>query len=115
MARAKTADLAGPGIGTYEEVEKILPRNYRALLAPMERMQAVYAVKSYIEENLADEILIDSMCQYTGTTLRTLERTFVRETGVTPQRSRCSSPGSRSHIGVSESGFAESQRIGPTT
>ncbi|MDJ0868912.1 MAG: aspartate--ammonia ligase [Myxococcota bacterium] len=56
MARAKTADLAGPGIGTYEEVEKILPRNYRALLAPMERMQAVYAVKSYIEENLARQL-----------------------------------------------------------
>ena len=42
--------------------------------------------REYIEENLADEILIDSMCRYAGTTLRTLERTFVRETGVTPQR-----------------------------
>jgi hypothetical protein len=31
----KKADLAGPGISTYEEVEKILPNNYKALLPPL--------------------------------------------------------------------------------
>jgi len=35
------ADLAGPGIGNYNEVEKALPDNYEALLSPMERMKAV--------------------------------------------------------------------------
>jgi aspartate--ammonia ligase len=33
----KRADLAGPGIGTYEEVEKVLPRDYRSLLDPRRR------------------------------------------------------------------------------
>ena len=28
----KKMDLAGPGISTYEEVDKILPNNYKALL-----------------------------------------------------------------------------------
>ena len=27
----KKADLAGPGIGDYNELEKILPRGYRSL------------------------------------------------------------------------------------
>ncbi len=48
----KKADLAGPGISTYEAVEKILPDDYEPLLPPKERMRAVYAVKNYIEENL---------------------------------------------------------------
>lgn len=54
----KKADLAGPGISTYEEVEKALPDNYEALLSPMERMKAVYAIKNYIEENLSKELNI---------------------------------------------------------
>ena len=32
----KAADLAGPGIGTYEEVEKVLPTDYSSLLSPKE-------------------------------------------------------------------------------
>jgi aspartate--ammonia ligase len=48
----KKADLAGPGISTYEEVEKILPNNYKALLPPLERMKALYEIKNYIEKNL---------------------------------------------------------------
>ncbi len=52
----KTADLAGPGISTYEEVEKVLPRDYRALLPPLDRMKAVYAVKEHIEKNLCREL-----------------------------------------------------------
>jgi hypothetical protein len=34
----KKADLAGPGVSTYGEVEKILPDDYEPLQTPMERM-----------------------------------------------------------------------------
>ena len=52
----KRADLAGPGIGDYDELEKILPQDYDSLLTPMETMRAVFAVKSYVEENLCKEL-----------------------------------------------------------
>jgi len=52
----KKADLAGPGISTYEEVEKILPAGYETLLTPKETMKALYAIKYYIEENLDKEL-----------------------------------------------------------
>jgi aspartate--ammonia ligase len=57
MATAdKKADLAGPGIGNYEELEKILPQDYRSILTPKETMKALFAVKNYIEENLCREL-----------------------------------------------------------
>jgi aspartate--ammonia ligase len=52
----KAADLAGPGIGDYAELEKILPRDYRSLLNPKETQQAIFAAKSYIEENLCKKL-----------------------------------------------------------
>lgn len=52
----KKADLAGPGIGNYTEVEKILPSDYKPLLPPKERMKALFEVKKYIEENLCKEL-----------------------------------------------------------
>jgi aspartate--ammonia ligase len=52
----KRADLAGPGIGNYEELEKILPQDYSSLLTPKETQQAIFAVKNYIEENLCKEL-----------------------------------------------------------
>jgi aspartate--ammonia ligase len=52
----KKADLAGPGISTYEEVAKILPRDYESLLTPKETMKALFGVKHYIEENLCKEL-----------------------------------------------------------
>jgi aspartate--ammonia ligase len=52
----KTADLAGPGIGNYADLEKILPDEYEPILAPRETMQALFAAKSYIEENLCKEL-----------------------------------------------------------
>jgi aspartate--ammonia ligase len=52
----KKADLAGPGIGNYEELEKILPQDYRSLLTPKETQKAINAVKNYIEENLCKEL-----------------------------------------------------------
>jgi aspartate--ammonia ligase len=53
---SKVADLAGPGISTYEEVEKILPTGYTPLQSPMERMKALYMVKEFIEKGLAEEL-----------------------------------------------------------
>jgi aspartate--ammonia ligase len=52
----KKADLAGPGIGDYTELEKILPHDYRSLLTPKETQQAVFQVKRYIEDNLCKEL-----------------------------------------------------------
>ncbi len=52
----KTADLAGPGIGDYAELEKILPQDYNSLLNPKETQLATYAAKDYIEENLCKEL-----------------------------------------------------------
>jgi aspartate--ammonia ligase len=52
----KTADLAGPGISTYEEVAKALPVGYESVLTPMETMEALFASKAYIEEGLCREL-----------------------------------------------------------
>jgi aspartate--ammonia ligase len=52
----KKADLAGPGISTYEEVEKILPKDYRSLLNPKETQVAITAAKRYIEDGLCREL-----------------------------------------------------------
>ena len=56
MIGDKKADLAGPGISTYEEVDKILPNDYEALLPPLERMKALFAIKEFIEKNLCKEL-----------------------------------------------------------
>ncbi len=56
MIESKKADLAGPGISTYEEVEKILPTDYRPLLDPKETQHAIHAVKRYIEDGLCREL-----------------------------------------------------------
>ena len=52
----KTADLAGPGIGTYEEVDAALPDDYTSLLNRKETQQAISAAKTYIEEGLSREL-----------------------------------------------------------
>ena len=52
----KKADLAGPGIGNYAELEKILPHDYRSLLNARETQQASFQVKRYIEDNLCKEL-----------------------------------------------------------
>jgi len=56
MTDEKKADLAGPGIGDYAELDKILPQEYSSLLSPKETQLATYAVKDYIEENLCKEL-----------------------------------------------------------
>jgi aspartate--ammonia ligase len=52
----KTADLAGPGIGNYSDLERILPNGYSSLLTPRETQIAVFALKDYVEENLCREL-----------------------------------------------------------
>ncbi len=52
----KQADLAGPGIGDYAELEKILPDDYASALDPRETQAAIYTVKEYIERNLCREL-----------------------------------------------------------
>ena len=52
----KKADLAGPGIGDYLELEKVLPTDYSSLLSPKETQKALFEVKRYIEDNLCKEL-----------------------------------------------------------
>jgi len=52
----KAADLAGPGIGDYADVEKILPQDYSSLLTPKESQRAIFAVKRYVEDHLCEEL-----------------------------------------------------------
>jgi aspartate--ammonia ligase len=52
----KKADLAGPGIGDYNELEKILPKDYRSLLTPKDTQHAIFYAKGYIEDNLCKEL-----------------------------------------------------------
>ena len=52
----KKADLAGPGISTYPEVENVLPNDYKTLLDPKETQIALHAVKRYIDDNLCKEL-----------------------------------------------------------
>jgi aspartate--ammonia ligase len=52
----KKVDLAGPGIGNYDELQRILPKDYECLLTPKETQKAIFAAKNYIEENLCKEL-----------------------------------------------------------
>jgi len=52
----KRADLAGPGIGTYEDLEKVLPDDYESLLNPKDTQKAITAVKRFIEDRLCQEL-----------------------------------------------------------
>ncbi len=52
----KKADLAGPGIGDYAEVEKILPNDYEPLLDKKETQLAISALKDFIMDGLCKEL-----------------------------------------------------------
>lgn len=56
MPSNKVADLAGPGVSTYPDVEKILPADYQPLLGRKETQHAITAVKRYIEDGLCREL-----------------------------------------------------------
>ncbi len=69
----KIADLAGPGIGSYEEVERTLPADYRSALSPRETQSAIFALKQHIEENL---------CRALGLSMVTVPLLVPAETGI---------------------------------
>jgi aspartate--ammonia ligase len=52
----KKADLAGPGIGNYEDLALVLPDDYRPLLTPRETQVAIAAAKRFIEDGLCSEL-----------------------------------------------------------
>ncbi len=52
----KKADLAGPGIGDYKELEQVLPKNYKSLLDVRETQEAIFHLRRYIEDNLCREL-----------------------------------------------------------
>jgi aspartate--ammonia ligase len=58
---SKLADLAGPGISTYEEVDAILPSGYRTLLDRRETQIALHAAKTFILDNLCKELNLMSV------------------------------------------------------
>src|ERR1700746_645789 len=53
---SKKADLAGPGIGDYAELESVLPQDYNPLLTPKETQKAIFHLRRYIEDNLCKEL-----------------------------------------------------------
>lgn len=56
MITSKKADLAGPGIGNYNDIEKILPKGYKSLLNRKDTQKAIFSAKRYIEDNLCKEL-----------------------------------------------------------
>jgi aspartate--ammonia ligase len=56
MIDNKKADLAGPGIGNYKDVEKVLPKDYKSLLDVKETQHALFLLKRYIEDNMNKEL-----------------------------------------------------------
>ena len=52
----KKADLAGPGIGNYEDVQKVLPRNYRSALSRKDTQKAIHLAKRFIMDNLNESL-----------------------------------------------------------
>jgi len=52
----KQADLAGPGIGDYKQLESVLPDDYEPLLNPRQTQEALHRVKTYISDNLCKEL-----------------------------------------------------------
>ena len=52
----KRADLAGPGIGNYVDLEQIIPDGYRSSLTPVQTQEAIFVVKDFIENNLCKEL-----------------------------------------------------------
>jgi aspartate--ammonia ligase len=52
----KKKDLAGPGIGDYNELRKLLPKDYNSILSKKETQIAIFEIKKYIEENLGKKL-----------------------------------------------------------
>jgi aspartate--ammonia ligase len=73
MSALKEADLAGPGIGDYTQLESILPDDYEPALEPRERMAALYGAKRVIE---------DGLCRALNLTMVQVPLIVARESGV---------------------------------
>ncbi|HJZ10567.1 MAG TPA: aspartate--ammonia ligase [Acidobacteriota bacterium] len=56
MTSPKVLDLAGPGIGNYELLEKVLPDHYTSILDVRETQRAILALKNFIEDQLCKEL-----------------------------------------------------------
>ena len=54
----KIADLAGPGISTYEKVKQVLPKDYNTLLDPKETQKAIALVICEVEDGLCRELIL---------------------------------------------------------
>jgi aspartate--ammonia ligase len=52
----KKADLAGPGIGNYDELKEILPQGYHSILDKKQTQRALSDLKEYIEDHLCKEL-----------------------------------------------------------
>lgn len=52
----KRADLAGPGIGSYEEIERVLPADYSSLIDKRDTQKAIYEIKHFISSKLCKEL-----------------------------------------------------------
>jgi len=52
----KKADLAGPGVSTYPEVDKILPNDYHPALDRKDTQKALAVLKQHFEERLCKEL-----------------------------------------------------------
>jgi aspartate--ammonia ligase len=70
---AKEADLAGPGVGDYAELARVLPPDYVRLLTPLETMEALYGAKRVVE---------DGLCAALGLTMVQVPLIVDRESGV---------------------------------
>jgi hypothetical protein len=49
MRADKKAGLAGPGIGSYDDLETISPQDNSSPLTPKHKPKALFSVKNYIE------------------------------------------------------------------
>ena len=83
---SKVADLAGPGIGDYSELEHILPGDYSSLLDRKETQKAIFALKRFIE---------DALCWELGLTMVTVPLIVDAESGINDMLDR---DGSRTPI-----------------
>jgi len=52
----KTADLAGPGVSTYPEVDRVLPTDYEPVLGRRDTQVALHKVRRYIEDGLCEQL-----------------------------------------------------------
>ncbi len=83
---SKVADLAGPGIGDYSELEHILPGDYSSLLDRKETQKAIFALNRFIE---------DALCWELGLTMVTVPLIVDAESGINDMLDR---DGSRTPI-----------------